>query len=261
MHVQAMRLTAGDSGPGRVAHSALLSAMMLALLTGSTNVEADASLYPSDMIRVLEVDVAHFYQSKVRRRPADAACYFDPNVERSMSCVWHSYEPGPDSFFVQQEVRKKALQRCKNAGGISCVLFYRNGKLRFDGPSTHMTRKLESILSRVPAFLSEARRLPEGAAAASELHRSTARERSFWDERRKARRGHNLHYAICANEGGTWASLAMEGRAKTMRHVTRMCMLKCQAVAEWYSSEGPCYVAYENGRAVSAPAQRGVAAE
>ena len=142
------------SRSGGTVHAAPVLAVMLAVLVCPMKVAAAASLHADDAARVLKVAVSYFYQSRVRRKTTDAACYFDPQIKRSMSCLWHSYSPGVDSFHAQQKVRKKALKWCKRRGGQSCVLFYRNGKLKFDDLSPHLSRKLESILVRIPSYLS-----------------------------------------------------------------------------------------------------------
>lgn len=240
----------------RTVRSAMVLATCLAVSVCPIK-DADAAIFhPSDIPRALKNAVSYFYQSKVRRRTTDAACYFDPQVQRSMACTWRSYETGADSFVAQQEVRRRALKWCKRNGGQSCVLFYRNGKLRYDDLSPHMARKFETILSRIPSYLTEAMPFPEGAKVSGGFRDWFERERKRREEQRKRLRGKNMTYAICGNERGVGMTFAVEGARTSMRHVRRECVMKCQVHADWISKGSPCYVVYEDGRFTSPAAQR-----
>lgn len=242
----------------RPVHAAAVLAACLAVSASPMKDAAAANLHANDIPRALEVAVSYFYQTKVRRRAMDAACYFDPQVKRSMACTWSSYDTGADSFFVQQEVRRRALKRCKKNGGKSCVLFYRNGKLRYDGLSPHLAEKFETILRRIPSYLTEATPLPEGAGIRGGFRNWFERERQYREEQRKKRRGKNMRYAICANERGVAMTYAVEGPKMSMRHVRRECAMRCQVYADWLSKGDPCFVIYEDGRFASPAAQRAV---
>ena len=253
-----MNLETERSTSERTVHAAPVLAVMLAVLACPMKDAAAASLHADDIPQVLKTAVSYFYQSKIRRRTTDAACYFDPQVKKSMACTWHSYNPGADSYYAQQEVKKKALKRCKELGGQPCVLFYRNGKLRYDELSPHLTRKFETILSHIPSYLTEAAPFPEGARIDGRFRDWFERERKYREEMRTKRRGRNLSYAICGNERGIGMTFAMEGPRSSMRHVRRECVMNCQVYAEWHSVKDPCYVIYEDGRFSSAAAQRAV---
>ena len=238
--------------------AAPMLAVILAVLSCPMKAAAAPNLHADDVGRVLKAATSYFFQSKVRRRTTDAACYFDPQVKRSMACMWHSYESGADSFYVQQEVRRKAIKGCTESGGQSCVLFYRNGKLRFDGLSSNLAEKFEVVFGRIPSYLSEATPLPEGARLTGQFRERFGKSRDYWEEVRKKRRAHKLSYAICGTVRGTRTSFAMEGRAANLREVRRMCVLNCQVFADWHSDTSPCYVIYEDGKFASAAAQRAV---
>ena len=242
----------------RPVHAAAVLAVCLAVSASPVKDAAAAILHANDIPQALTVAVSYFYQSKVRRRATDAACYFDPQVGRSMACIWHSYGAGADSYYVQQEVRKKALKRCKENGGQSCVLFYRNGRLRYDGLSPHLSNKVETILSRIPSYLTEATPLPDGTGIGGGFRNWFEREREYWEEQRMKRRAKIMRYAICGNERGVGMSYALEGPKTSMRHVRRECVMRCQVYADWHSSADPCFVIYEDGRFASPAARRAV---
>ena len=234
-------------------------AVVLAALLSPMKAVAEPRLLEKSVDQMMNTAATYFYQSKVKRRTAEAACYFDPQVPKSFMCSWNSNSPEVDPYPLQQKVKRQARKWCTEAGGESCVLFYRNGKLRFDGLSPGETRRLESVFRHLPSYLSEATPLPEGATIAGTYRDWFERARDFWEERRKKLHGLRLSYAMCANERGTWVTYAMQGgERRALADVRRTCMLKCQVMAEWFSSKGACHVIYEDGRFASAAAERAV---
>ena len=77
----------------------------------------------------------------------------------------------------------------------------------------------------------------------------------YWEDWRKKKKA-KRHYAMCANEPGAGVRFTMQGGVKELPRVREMCILQCQAVAQWEGKAGRCYTIFENGKFTSAAAQR-----
>ena len=163
-----------------------------------------------------------------------------------------------DSYKLKQRAKRNATKWCKKAGGRECVLFWRNGTLRFDGLSAEQSEKLKAIFDKIPDYDSEAAPLPEGVSVGSQFRDGFPQLRDRLEERRRKRRGRNPHYAICINEKGPWTTFRMQGRGTFLEKIRSMCVLKCRAFSEYLSKEGDCYVVYEDGKFASAAAEKAV---
>ena len=223
---------------------------------------ADTDLHERDVFRVLNAMVSFHYQKTKKRRTIESACYFDPQVEKSMSCPWQSGGGGADPHRLRQKVQRNGAKYCKQRGGENCILLWRNGKLKFDSLSPEDTAKLESVMTNLPAYNSEANPLPDGVEVGSSLRERFEEVRDWFEDRRKKRRGHKPHYAVCASDRGPWASAYQEGGSthrEALAAVREMCILKCKAAEEWFSKQGTCYLVYEDGKFASTAAQQAVA--
>ena len=248
----------GNSGPGPAA--GLLAAPIMALMVGVLALPSSASeetvLEMRELARVINSAVSYHYQKAVQRKVVEAACYFDPKVENSMRCSWSAGSGGADPFRMQQKVKVTLTKRCKTAGGGKCVLFWRNGALRFDGLAPEQSERLRSVLAMLPDYDAEAVSLPEGAGVSDEFRDWFPKAKDYWEGIRKKNPGRNPHYAICANETGALASFYMQGRGAHISNVRNLCILKCQSFSELSSKEGTCYVVYEDGKFVNAAAEK-----
>ena len=249
-----------DSGPEPAARTlvALSMTLMLAVLVLPSSASGETVLKWRDSETVISSAVSHYYHKTVERNVIESVCYFDPNVENSMRCSWASGSGGVDPFRLKQMVKRNATKWCKKAGGRKCVLFWRSGTLQFAGLSPEQSEKLELVLGKMPDYDSEAALLPDGVGVGSKFRDQFPRLRDRLEEIRKKRRGHNLHYAICTNERGPSATFRMQGSGTHMTKVRNMCVLKCNAFSEYLSKEGECYVVYEDGKFVSAAAEKAV---
>lgn len=106
--------------------------LALAVVVLPMSAVADTTLNDRDVFRFLNTAVSHYYQKNVRRWQMESACYFDPQVEKSMACAWRTGGGGADPYRLKQRVQRDGTKWCRNNGGNSCTLFWRNGKLRFD---------------------------------------------------------------------------------------------------------------------------------
>ena len=200
--------------------------------------------------------VSYQYHAKIRRKTTEGACFFDPQKPTTMQCSWRWNNPGADSHRLRQKVKQNAVKWCKQRGGESCIEFYRNGKLRYDGLSPEETQRLEGVLESIPSYDHEATPLPEGSAIRAGLfHERFAQMQDYWEDWRKKKKS-KRHYAMCANEQGTGVRFSMQGGVKQLPHVRAMCILQCQAVAQWENTGGKCHTIFENGKFTSAATQR-----
>ena len=217
----------------------------------------DVTVSQRDGYRVIDAAVAWRYQKEVDRQVVDSACYFDPEVENSLRCAWSSSTGGADPWRLRRDVKRRATKRCKKADGRSCVLFWRNGEIRFDGLSPVQAEKFESALRGIAADDPEALSLPEGVEV--DYFRGLFKQASDgWERWRKKNRGHNPHYALCANERSPWSSFGMQGPGTHLETVRGMCVLKCQAISRFVAKGGACYVVYQDGEFASPAAERAI---
>lgn len=249
------------TGTGTRAYAALALATTLIACVSPLKAVADVSLHARDAVRVINTAVAHHFQAGVKRRTAEAACYFDPEVEKSMRCRWRSGFARHHALEVKQWERGELRRQCAKAGGKDCVLFFRNGKLEFDGLSPEDTGKLESILQAISSSDPEATPPPEGFRMSSRFRNRFNEVKEYWDDLRKKHRLKNPHFALCANDQNYWASFWAQGSAIRLPNVRKMCVLKCNAVAQWHASEGACYVLYEDGQFANAVVEQAAMGE
>lgn len=235
--------------------------VILAAVAMPVAAPADTVLTERDVFRFLSVAVAHYYKKNEERWTVEAACYFDPQVEGSMSCPWRTGGGGADPHRLRQRVKQDGIKWCKKNGGKSCTLLWRNGKLVFDALSPEDSAKVESIVQNIPSYESEAVPLPEGVEVSGRLRGRFAKIREFWKDRKKKRSGRKPHYAVCASDAGPWSTSYQEGgqaKAEGLKSVRRMCMLKCRAAMEWFGHNGDCYLVFEDGKFASEAARKAV---
>ena len=223
--------------------------------------DADTVLNDRDVFNLLNAAVSHYYKKNVERFMVESACYFDPQVENSMSCPWRAGGGGADPHWLRQRVKQDGTKWCKENGGESCTLLWRNGKLRSDALSPEESQKLESIMRNLPEYDLEAVPLPEGVEVSTRLPGRFGEFRDYWEERRKKLKGRKVNYALCASDAGPWSTASQTGgqtAAEGLKAVRAMCMLKCQAGVEWFDRDGSCYLVFENGKFASGAARNAV---
>ena len=244
------------TGSGRRAYATLALATTLIACASPLKAVADVNLHARDAVNVIDTAVAHHFQSSVKRRVTEATCYFDPEVEKSMRCRWRSGFARHQAFDVKLWEKRELRRQCGKAGGKDCIPFIRNGKLEFDGLSPEDTGKLESILQKISSSDPEAAPPPEGFRMSSKFRNRFNEVKEYWDDYRKKNRLKNPHYALCANDQNYWASFSAQGSGIRLPNVRKMCVLKCNAIAQWYAVEGACYVLYEDGQFANAAAEQ-----
>ena len=177
-----------------------------------------------------------------------------------MRCSWRWNNPGADAFRLRQKVKQDAVKWCKKAGGKSCIELYRDGKLRYDGLSLDETQRLEAVLESIPSYEPKATPLPDDATVrAGVFHERFAQMQGYWEDWRKKKSKRN--YVMCANAQGSGVRFNMQGEGKQLLHVRKMCILQCQAVAQWENTQGACHTIFENGEFTSTAAQRAMSLE
>ena len=120
--------------------------------------------------------VSYQYHAKVRRKTTEGACFFDPQKPTTMRCSWRWGNPGANTHQLRQKVKQDAVKWCKQDGGESCITFYRNGKLRYDGLAPEETQRLEGVLESIPTYGHEATPLPEGSTIRAGCFTSVSRK-------------------------------------------------------------------------------------
>ena len=161
-------------------------------------------------------------------------------------------EGAVDTFRLQNDVKKRAVKYCKEAGGNKCVLLWRNGTLRFEGLLPTQAEKIDSALNKIPSYNSDAIPLPENVSVLVDSLDQFEETRSYWESRRKKYRSKNPHYALCVSERGPWASFYVQGRRTDLSQARKGCMVKCMTGAEYLSQPSKCYLVYEDGEFVNA---------
>ncbi len=260
MNAEATRTRPGKSFPGLLMlWTALACGVAPLWRTPPSAAAGHVTVSQRDALKVIGSAVSHYYQKEVARRVVESACYFDPWVEDSMRCAWHSNTGGADPYRLQQKTKRRATKRCREAGGRSCVLFWSNGSFRFEGLSPSQAEKMESALTHHHFGTRRPLPLPEGIGVGQRLVTRFEQIRDRYEERRMKRRGRNLSYALCANERGPYASFSMSGGwAIDPSEVRRMCVLKCEAISRFVDREGKCYVVYGDGEFASLAAEQAI---
>ena len=234
-----------------------LLAMALGMTAPGLAAGTGAALGEQNVRTLLNTAVSYHYHDKVRRKTAQGACYFDPEHPASLRCTWRWAGAGADPFRLRQKVKRDAVKWCKKGGGESCIELFRNDKLTYDGLAPEETRRIASVLASIPSYDREATPLPEGATVAAGLYQERfAQMRGHWEEWRKKKPKGKRHYAMCANEQGAGVRFTMQGGTKELPRVREMCILQCQAVAQWEEKPGRCHTLFENGSFTSAAAER-----
>ena len=236
--------------------ASVLIALTLAMGAPVSGAAAEATLDDQQARTLFNTAVSYQYHAKVRRKTTQGACFFDPHKPATLRCSWRWAGPGADAHSLRQKAKRDAVKWCKQGGGESCVELYRNGKLRYDGLSPEQTQRLEAVLESIPSYEHEATPLPEGSTIRAGLfHERFAQMEGYWEDWRRKKKA-KRHYAMCANEQGTGVRFTMQGGVKQLPHVRAMCILQCEAVAQWEGTTGPCHTIFENGEFASTAAQR-----
>ena len=197
---------------------------------------------------LLNTAVSYHYHKTIKRKTTDAACYFDPDNASTMRCSWTWNDPGANAQSMRRKTTRDAKKWCKNAGGKSCTVLYRNGKLRYDGLPPEQEQAIKEVLENIPLHSREASPLPEGATIKAGLFHERFVQKIVYAEDWRNKKAAKRHYAMCANEQGSGADFLMQGRTRQLSQIREMCVIQCQAVAQWENTQGRCYTIYENGQ-------------
>ena len=232
-----------------------LLAPFLAIAVSLPAAADTVSVSQRDALKVIEYAVSYRLQKTELRKTIDSACYFDPEVDNSLRCSWAASGAGADPYRIEQTVKRRARKRCKAAGGGDCVLFWRNGALRFKGLIPIQAERLESALLKMTTYDAEGLPLPEGGIVSFGFLSRFEKVRDDLERYRRKYRGRNPHYAVCTNERGPWTSMVMQGPRIHISHVRTACVWKCKVFSEFLSREGECHVVLEDGKFASPAAE------
>ena len=215
-------MKSGNSEPGTGARRYAAPTLAMALMVFASPLAAseETVLEPNDLVRVVDSAVVYHYQKTIERKVAESACYFDAKIEGTMRCSWTWSDGGADAHRLKNRVKRQATKWCKQAGGRKCVLFWRNGRIRFDALSPEQVEKMDSVLGKILDYDGEARPLPEGVGANRGFLDWFPKAREQLENDRIKYRGRNPHYAICANKDGPASLFSMLGTVDMSRFAT-----------------------------------------
>ena len=240
----------------------VLAAAVLAVSALSTAQAKGEAVNIDQRTAALVLDTAAAYQyQKSRGKTVGAACWFDPDVRGSTGCAWRFGGDVTNAFSINQRVKSSARKHCRKAGGKSCKLLWRNGKLSYENLARHSKERFKTTLASIKRGSGKGKAVPEGQEIGASFRVRFEDLKTGWEKYRKKRRGMKLHYALCANKDRTWASFSMEGRESFPESVAGMCVLKCNALAKWNSNNKRCYVVYTNGKFASKAARKAILGE
>lgn len=256
-------MTFNDNDEGAVArarrHSlaAAVVAPILVMAAAPTPSVAETVLGPDAVENVVRMAVTDYFQRTVKRKIVESACYFDPQVEKSMRCSasWAGRNSGADRFYMRRELKSQVRSYCKEAGGRKCILFMRNGELEYDGLSSEQSEKFASVLGSIPTYDSEVKSLPGDVDVPDRFSDWFPGAREYFDGVHRERKFKNHHFAICMNTAGTASWSAAQGADVDISQIRSTCVLRCRGISEMNSEEGACYVVYEDGKFASASAE------
>ena len=260
-------MTFNDNDKGLVAcgrkHSlaAAVVAPILMVAAAPTSSAAETVLGPDAVENVIRMAVTDHFQRTVKRKIVESACWFDPQVEKTMRCSarWAGKNSGADRFYMRRELKSEVRSFCKEAGGRKCILFMRNGELEYEGLSSEQSEKFASVLGSIPSYDTEAKPLPDGVDLTSGFRDWFPGVKEYFDDQYRKKKFKNFHFAVCANSAGTSSWSAAQGGGADLSQVRSTCALRCTAISEMYSEEGECYVVYEDGKFASATAEAALA--
>ena len=256
-------MTFNDNDEGVVArarrHSlaAAVVAPILVMAAAPTPSAAETVLDPNTVENVIRMAVTDHFQRTVKRKTVESACYFDPQVEKSMRCSasWAGRNSGADRFYMRSELKSKVRSYCKEAGGRKCILFMRNGELEYDGLSSEQSEKFASVLGNIPSYDTEAKSLPDDVDVPDRFSDWFPGAKDYFDGVHRKKKLKNHHFAICMNTAGAASWSAAQGGGVDISQIRSTCALRCIALSEMNSEEGDCYVVYEDGKFASASAE------
>lgn len=237
--------------------AAAVVAPILVMAAAPTPSAADTVLGSAAVENVIRMAVTDHFQRTIKRKIVESACYFDPQVEKSMRCSasWAGKNSGADRFYMRSELKSKVRSHCKEAGGRKCVLFMRNGELEYDGLSSEQSEKIASVLGNIPSYDAEAKSLPDDVDVPDRFSDWFPGARDYFDGVHRKKKLKNHHFAICMNTAGTSSWSAAQGAGVDISQIRSTCVLRCRGISEIYSQDGDCYVVYEDGKFASAPAE------
>ena len=237
--------------------AAAVVAPILVMAAAPTPSAAETVLGPDAVENVVRMAVTDHFQRTVKRKTVESACYFDPQVEKTMRCSasWAGRNSGADRFYMRRELKSKVRSYCKEAGGGKCIVFMRNGELEYDGLSSEQSEKFASVLGNIPSYDTEAKPLPDGVDVPERFSDWFPGAKDHFDGAHRKRKLKNHHFAICMNTAGMASWSAAEGGGADISQVRSTCALRCIALSEMNSEEGDCYVVYEDGKFASASAE------
>ena len=218
--------------------SGAATALVLAIAALPVAAAADTVLNVESVGKFLNNALFYRYHKDLGR-PVQTACYFDFKVESSMGCSASTGDKGTDVFELRNNAKRHAKTACKSGGGKRCSRFSLNGRLRDDDVLGERLDEFNALLKSIGSHETEGESLPAGATFGQIVRDSFEAVKDHLETYRKDRQSSNAHYALCSNLPGLWTTFVAEGDGVQDSHVRNLCVLKCDAVASWISSQLP----------------------
>ena len=176
-------------------------------------------------------------------------CYFDPNVDRSMAC---SFRFGQNANKSKNEAKKA----CKKRGGSKCTLFWSNGKIKYKGLSETGANKLNAVAQRIGQEEIVAEPLIEGDVQSEASQKRFQRDLEGSRNWRKSRSNQRRHFVMCGTGYKLFTTSGFSGTRSRLKHVRKMCVLRCRAIVDYHDLGKQCFIFVEDGEFVSSEAER-----
>lgn len=177
--------------------AAAVAAPILVMAAAPTPSVAETVLGPDAVENVIRMAVTDHFQRTVKRKIVESACWFDPQVEKTMRCSakWAGKNSGADRFYMRRELKSEVRSYCKEAGGRKCVLFMRNGALEYEGLSSEQSEKFASVLGSIPSYDAEVKPLPDGVEVPGRFSDWFSKAKDNFDSYHRKKKFKNHHFA------------------------------------------------------------------
>ena len=134
-------------------------------------------------------------------------------------------------------------------------MFWSNGKIKYKGLSETGANKLNAVAQRIGQEEIVAEPLIEGdlqsEASQKRFQRDLERYRN-WKSRSNQRR----HFVMCGTGYKLFTTSGFSGNRSRLKHVRKMCVLRCRAIVDYHDLGKQCFIFVEDGEFVSSEAER-----
>ena len=151
--------------------------------------------------------------------------------------------------------RNQAKKACKKRGGSKCTLFWSYGKIKYKGLSETGANKLNAVAQRIGQEEIVTEPLIEGDV------QSEANQKRFQRNLQRLRNRNSSsnrvrHFAVCGTGYKLWTYSSLGGNRSSLKHVRKMCVLRCRAIVDYHDLGKQCFIFVEDGEFVSSEAER-----